>query len=130
MVDIPVRITQKVLIIEDDPDIARMYKTHLEEVGCQVLHTDDGRKGFEMAKAEQPDVVLLDLRLPGMYGTDVLKLLKGDNETKKIVVFVLTNMLYPGEREAVEELGAADVLIKAETTPREISDLIRQYFNK
>ena len=130
MVDIPVRITQKVLIIEDDPELAKMYKTHLEEAGCRVLHTDDGRNGFAMVKTEKPDVVLLDLRLPGMYGIDVLKLLKGDNETKKIVVFVLTNMLYPGEREAVEELGAQDILIKAEITPSEISDMIRQYFAK
>ena len=130
MADFKLRITQKVLIIEDDHDIAQMQKTHLEEVGCQVLYADDGRKGFALAKTEKPDVVLLDLRLPGMYGTDVLKMLKGDNETKKIVVFVLTNMLYPGEREMVENLGAQDILIKAETTPREISDLIRQYFAK
>ena len=59
MVDIPIRITQKVLIIEDDQDLAKMYKNHLEGVGCQVLHVDDGRKGFETAKAEKPDVILL-----------------------------------------------------------------------
>jgi len=130
MVDIPIRITQKVLIIEDDQDLAKMYKNHLEGVGCQVLHVDDGRKGFETAKAEKPDVILLDLRLPGMYGIDVLKLLKGDPDTKKIVVFVLTNMLYPDERENIKDLGAVDIFIKAETTPGKISDLIKQYFNK
>ena len=74
--------------------------------------------------------MLLDLRLPGMYGTDVLKLLKEDPDTKKIVVFVFTNMLYPGERETVMALGATDIFIKAETTPKDISDLIRQYFSK
>lgn len=130
MVDIPVRITKKILIIEDDPDLAKMYKTHLEEIGCRVLHADDGRKGFEMARTEKPDVILLDLRLPGMYGIDVLKLLRDDSETKKILVFVLTNALYPGEMENARDLGAVDVLIKAETTPQEISDLIRQCFNQ
>lgn len=130
MVEIPIRITQKVLIIEDDPDIAKMYKTHLEECGCQVLTADDGRKGFELAKIEKPDAVLLDLRLPGMYGTDVLTLLKGDAETKNIAVFVFTNMLYQGDREIIMGLGAADIFIKSEITPKDVSDLIRQYFNK
>jgi len=69
----------KILIIEDDKDIRDLISFNLSKNGYKTILSRDGEKGIEKAKNEKPDLVLLDLMLPGIHGLDVCKILKTDS---------------------------------------------------
>lgn len=111
---------KKILIIEDDPFLQSMYVTKLEASGYEVVSEEDGAKGFSSAQSEKPDLILLDILLPGKDGFEILEELKQDADAEKIPVILLTNL---GQRKDIErglELGAVDYLIKAHFTPSEV----------
>lgn len=116
----------KILLIEDDAFLAGMYVTKLNLEGFEVQTAGDGEKGFKMAQAEPPSLILLDIILPKMSGFDVLKDLKSDKKTKDIPIILLTNL---GQRDDVQKglkLGAQDYLIKAHFMPSEVVEKIKK----
>lgn len=120
----PKRTTQKkkVLLVDDDPLIIRMYEHKLSADGYEVILAFDGEDGLVKAADTKPDVILLDLMMPKMNGIEALKHLKKDADTKKIPVVILTNI---GDDQAyvktTKELGAVDYLVKATTSLKELS---------
>lgn len=115
----------KVLIVEDDEAILKLYETKLTHCGFDVSVARDGREGAEKAKSMLPDIILLDVMMPIMNGFEALKILKKDLKTSKIPVVILSNY---GELPNVTEgfnMGADDYLIKAEHTPEEILETIK-----
>lgn len=115
----------KILLVEDDLFLAGMYVTKLSLENFEVEHAEDGEKGLNYAKSNNPDVILLDIVLPKMSGFDVLKNLKGNPATKDIPVILLTNL---GQRDDVQkglDLGAEDYLIKAHFMPSEVVKKIK-----
>lgn len=107
----------RVLLVEDDPSVAQMYKLKLELDGYRVDVAPDGEVALEMARRTTPDIVFLDIRLPGLDGLGVLQALRSDPATEPLPVVILSNF---NERELVEhgaKLGALDHLIKSQTTP-------------
>ncbi len=122
-------LKKKILIIEDDSFLSRMYADKFESEGFEVFSSYDGIKGLHLAKDEMPDIILLDIILPKMSGFDVLKQLKEQEETKKIPVILLTNL---GKKENIAKgfaLGANDYLIKAHFTPSEVINKIKKIIN-
>jgi two-component system alkaline phosphatase synthesis response regulator PhoP len=120
----------KILIIEDDASFRRVYHDMFETAGYQVLVAENGEIGWDLAKAEKPDLVMLDLVLPGLNGFDVLKYIRGDSETKNIPVIITTAL---GEQDDIRkgiELGANDYLVKGFFTPREVLAKIRAVFTQ
>ena len=120
----------KVLLIEDDQFLAKMYTTKLNMEDIAVHLAPDGQEGINLAKAEKPDIILLDIILPKMDGWQVLEALKADAKTKSIPVLLLTNL---GQQEDIEKglkLGADEYLIKAHFTPSEVLDKIKSILNK
>ena len=116
----------KILLIEDDTFLANMYSTKLSLKGFEVLETSDGKKGLKLAQKNRPDLILLDLVLPGIDGFEILKTLKENKKTKNIPVIVLTNL---GEKEQIEKvlnLGVADYLIKAHFLPGEVVEKVKK----
>ncbi len=114
--------TQKVsiLVIEDDKFLRELITRKLTEENYKIADAVDGEEGIEKVKKEKPDLILLDLILPGIDGFNVLSQLKGNSELSDIPVIILSNL---GQREEVEKglkLGAIDYLIKAHFTPGEI----------
>lgn len=110
----------KILIIEDDPFLLSMYVTKLEANGYEVSSEENGEKGVEVIKKEKPDLILLDILLPGKDGFEILEEVKKDDELKDMPIILLTNL---GQRRDIEkglELGAVDYLIKAHFTPSEV----------
>jgi len=99
----------KVLVIEDDPDIAQLIQFHLAEDGRQVLIAQRGQEALEMAQRERPDLITLDVLLPDTNGFDLLEELKADPDTRDIPVIVVS--VLPDEEEGLQ-LGAADYLTK------------------
>ena len=117
-----------ILIIEDDASFRRVYQDMLDTAGYTVFIADNGETGLGMVKSEKPDLVLLDLNLPGLHGFEVLSNIRGDAEIKEIPVIIMTAL---GEKADVRkgiELGANDYMVKGFFTPREILAKIRAVF--
>ena len=103
---------KKILIIEDDKDIRDLISFNLSKNGYKTILSRDGEKGIEKAKNEKPDLVLLDLMLPGIHGLDVCKTLKTDSSLNKLSIIMLTAL---GQEEDIIkglEAGADDYITK------------------
>ncbi len=121
---------KKILLVEDEQLIREMYTEKFSDAGYQVLEAEDGLSGFELAKKEQPDVILLDIILPQMDGFTVLEKLKKEPKTKKIPVFFLTNLKQDEDVEKGKKLGAIDYLVKSSLTPAQVLNILDNFFKK
>lgn len=119
-----------VLIVEDDIFLADLYRTKFELEGFKVLSAYDGVKGLELAKKNQPDIVLLDLILPKLSGFALLENLKEDKRAMKIPVILLTNLSQKADIQRGLKLGAADFLVKAHFMPSEVVAKIKKMIEK
>ncbi|MGE4555155.1 MAG: response regulator transcription factor [Candidatus Paceibacterota bacterium] len=118
----------KILIVEDDKFLRELLLSRLsKEKEFSIVVAQDGEEGFRKAKEEKPDLVLLDLILPGMDGFEVLKKIKEDPITADTKVIVLSNLGQNEDLERAMNLGAKDYLVKAHFTLEEIINKIRQY---
>ncbi len=104
---------QRVLVIEDDRFLRKAAEAALRRQGYTVVTAPDGETGLQAARAEHPDLVLLDLIMPGMQGFEVLKLLKEDASTSSIPVIILSNLGQDSDVKRALEAGAVDYLVKA-----------------
>jgi DNA-binding response OmpR family regulator len=106
----------KIIIVEDDKFLGGLVSKKLIDSGCTVTHVESGEQAQAVVEAEKPNLIFLDLLLPGMSGFDVLAGLKNVESTKNIPVILLSNL---GEREDIRrglDLGATSFLIKASMT--------------
>jgi DNA-binding response OmpR family regulator len=117
-------------MIEDDPAIAAMYQLQLELDGYQVAVARDGEQGLELMKSSLPDLVLLDIRLPGMDGLAVLKEAQKEPSVADIPVVVLSNYGDASMVQAGRALGARDYLIKSRTTPSDLSAQLPRWMRR
>ena len=103
---------KQILIIEDEPDIQELLSFNLDNNGYKVYTASNGEKGLEVARKEHPDLILLDLMLPGIHGLDVCRIIKSDQETSGIFIIMLTAL---GQEEDIIkglETGADDYVTK------------------
>jgi len=117
---------KKILIVEDDKFLRELISQKIAKEGYDVYEAIDGEEGIEKIKEIKPDLILLDLILPGIDGFEVLTRIKEDIGTSEIPVIILSNL---GQREDVErglKLGAVDYMIKAHFTPGEIIDKVKR----
>lgn len=115
---------KKIIIAEDEPILIDMYKLYFERAGYQVLNAENGRQCIDVAKAEKPDLILLDILMPKLDGWEVLKNLKTDPETKKIPILVFSNLGQTQEIQKGLDLGADDYVIKSDMTPKELLEKV------
>jgi CheY-like chemotaxis protein len=100
-----------ILIVEDHPTMREAMRMVLEHEGFVIREAADGAAALEMVRAQPPDLVFLDLNIPGMTGADVLKSLKQDPETASVRVIIVT-ATGEEERERVLSLGADEYFTK------------------
>ena len=101
-----------VLVVEDDPPLRRMIGIFLRAAGYRVCAAEDGPSGLALTRDERPDLVLLDLMMPGLDGWEVLRRIKGDAGTAAIPVLVLTASVDHPLAEQARQLGATRFLTK------------------
>ena len=116
---------KKILLIEDEKILSEMYETRLKREGFEVINTRDAEGGLELIKKEKPDLILLDLLLPGMQGQEALKVLKEDPKTKDIPVIIFSNYDTPEVRKEAEKYGVRYIL-KANVTTRDLVELVKK----
>ncbi len=112
------------LVIEDDPDIVELVRYNLEREGLQVLVSGDGDRGLTEAARLQPDLIVLDLMLPGLDGLEVCRRLRALDGTRGIPVLVLTAKGEEADIVVGLEMGADDYLTKP-FSPRELVARVR-----
>ena len=110
---------ETILIVEDEKDIVKMLEYNLKKEGFKILSAPDGEEALDLAVRQHPDLVILDLMLPGMDGLEVCKNLKGDTKTASIPVIMLTAKSQESDKIVGLELGADDYMTKP-FSPREL----------
>jgi len=116
----------KILVVEDDKFLRELITQKLDREGYEVREAIDGEDGVKKVEEEKPDVILLDLILPGIDGFEVLAKIKENPDRKDVPVIVLSNL---GQKDDIErglKLGAVEFLIKAHFTPGEIIEKIEK----
>lgn len=116
----------KIAIIEDDAAISQMYRIKFEAEGYSVETAENGKLGLGLAEKMKPDIILLDLMMPEMNGDEMLQKLRSTPWGENIKVIILTNM---GESEApaiIRDLGVSSFIVKANMTPRQVAELVKE----
>ena len=101
-----------VLVVDDEPDVLLLCRLNLQQRGHELLEASNGTTALELARERHPEVIVLDLMLPGMNGYEVLESLKQDERTSDIPVLVLTAKSLRADRERSHGLGASGFLTK------------------
>lgn len=98
----------KILLVEDNPLHRDMLSRRLERRGYQVVLAPDGAQGVILARAERPDLIIMDMSMPGLDGFQATRQLKADPRTQVIPVLALTAFALPGERDSCLAAGCDD----------------------
>lgn len=117
--------THNVLVVEDDKFLRDLIQQKLQKEGFQTLAAVDGEEGVKIAQEKHPQLVLLDLILPGADGFEVLRQLKANQSTSAIPVIVLSNLGQKEDMDRALKDGAEDFMVKAHFTPSEIVAKVR-----
>lgn len=120
----------KILLIEDDLPMVRMYSTKLRQEKFEVETATDGEEGLRKARESLPDLIVLDLMIPKLGGMGVLAQLRAEARTKKIPVIILSNLSQEQDIQRAQELGVKEFLIKANFTPSQVVGKIKEHLGK
>ena len=121
---------KKILVIEDDSLLANILINSIVREGFEAFNVLDGLQAIDTAKKLQPDLILLDLILPGLDGFEVLRQLKADNSLKKVPVFIITNLDSISDVRSAKVLGAEEYFIKANTNVKNIVKAVSNRLTK
>ena len=105
-------VKTKVLVIEDSSSVRRLIEVCLRVLDVEIISVEDGVKGLAEARAHRPDIVVLDIGLPGMDGWEVLRQLRTEPLTQSTKVLVLTAHAQPEVARQADEVGADDFMTK------------------
>ncbi|MCK9391783.1 MAG: response regulator [Syntrophales bacterium] len=119
---------KKVLVVDDNENNLMLEKDLLEVAGFDVFEAENASDGIFIARKEKPDIIIMDVRLPDMRGTEAARILRQDNETRDIpIVFVTASVMAEG-REEIKNITNTDFIgkpINTRTFAKEISQFIK-----
>lgn len=116
----------KILIIEDDKFLLRLYSDKFKKEGFEVLESLNGEEGLNKILTEKPDIVMLDLLLPGKNGFEILSDMKLNPEVDDIPVIIVTNLSQESDIKKGEELGVAAYLVKTEVSINKLVEAVKE----
>jgi len=122
-------MTKRILAVDDEPHILKLVSFSLKSGGYEVLEASDGLSAIEVARAEKPDLVLMDVMMPACDGYEACRRLKADPETAEIPVMMLTAKTQESERKTGEAAGAVDY-IKKPFTPKDLVSQVREFLGE
>lgn len=113
-------MTERILVVDDEPDLLELVEYNLREAGYTVVTAKDGASAMAEVRRQRPDLVLLDVMLPDVSGTEVCRRLRRDPDTSRIPIMMLTARGQEIDRVVGFELGADDYVVKP-FSPRELA---------
>ncbi len=113
----PDTVDKTVLVVEDNDLNMKLFHDLLEMGGYSILEAKDGMEGWRMAREQRPDLILMDIQLPGVSGLEVAKWLKGDETLKSIPVIAITAFAMTGDEEKLLEGGCDAYISKPFSIP-------------
>lgn len=117
----------KILIIEDDPLISKMYSEKLARDGYQTEVAENGEDGIEKMKKSPPDLLILDIMMPKMGGIEVIDAMKQDTNLEKIPIIVLSNLSESPDIEKAKKRGVQEYLVKSDLDPEDVTNTVKKY---
>jgi two-component system, OmpR family, phosphate regulon response regulator PhoB len=118
---------ERLLLVDDDDALAEMYAMQLTASGFQVTTAHTGVEALRVATVVPPDLIYLDLGLPGMTGFEVLERLRTAPNTAEVPIVILTNYSEPDMIRRGQQLGAQDYLVKVDTSPAVLAAAARKW---
>jgi DNA-binding response OmpR family regulator len=120
----PIGLSQKVVIVEDNVDLAELYKTRLELLGYKCLMVYDGQSALALIERELPDLVLLDMMVPKIAGDQILATMRASDWGKNIKVLVISNLNEADAPSGVRAQGIEGYVVKANLSDDDIDKLV------
>ncbi|MDP3963170.1 MAG: response regulator [bacterium] len=121
-------MSKKILLIDDDPLIVRMYERKLTQEGFAVSLAANGDEGLHLLEKEAPDLILLDVLMPKMNGWEALKKIKENPKTKDIPVITLTSLGdRPEDIQRFKDYGVKEYLVKSQVELKELVEIIKKH---
>lgn len=120
----------KATVIEDDQDLQYIYKLKLEREGFQVKTASNGEEGLRVTKEFAPDIILLDLMMPIMNGTEMLAEMRAQDWGSDVRVVILTNISKDEAPQALRFLHVDRYIVKAHHTPAQVVDIVKEVLGK
>ena len=114
-------MAKKILIVDDEPRNLKLFRDLLQRIGYETIEATDGEQGVELARARNPDLILMDIMMPKMDGIEATRILKADTATKNIPIIALTSYAMKGDRERTLEAGCDGYIAK----PVDIQELLK-----
>lgn len=121
---------QKILIVEDDQAISAMYEYKIKKEGYRVAFAYSGTEGYQLCKTMQPDVLLLDLHMPGLHGDALLEKIRKQSWGADIKTIILTNISKNEAPMKLRLLGVERYIIKAHSAPGQVAQVIAEVLAK
>jgi len=118
-----------VLLVEDNEDNLIVYRTILDHVGYRVIEARDGEEGVARARADHPDLILMDVSLPKMDGWEATRRIKADAKTRQIPIIAVTAHALDDDREKATQVGCDGYLAKP-VAPRRVVEEVERFIGK
>lgn len=123
----PPQQPRKILLVEDDDYLADVYKIRLQAEGLNVTRVGNGEAALPMALQFQPELILLDIMMPGISGLEVLKLLRATPQTAKLKIVMVTALGQESDQKQASSLGADDYLVKSEVMIADVVERVKMH---
>ncbi len=120
----------KILLVDDDILLRDMYKTKFVEQGDEVVTARDGEEALEAITKDNFDVMITDMVMPGMTGTELIRAVKTKEENKNVFCIVLSNQSEPTDIKDAEEAGADGYIVKAELIPSAVVNRVHELIKR
>ena len=118
---------KKILLVEDDEDLAGVYKSRLDLEGFETRVVFNGEEALSAAVEFKPELILLDAMMPKISGFDVLDILRNTPETAQVKVIMLTALSQPKDKERAESLGVDDYLVKSQVVIGDVIERVKHH---
>lgn len=118
---------KKILLVEDDTNLAAVYKGRLELEGFEVIEVNNGEDALSSAVKTKPDLILLDAMMPKISGFDVLDILRNTPETTNVRIIMLTALSQEKDKERAEGLGADEYLVKSQVVIGDVVERVKHH---
>jgi CheY-like chemotaxis protein len=115
-----------VLLVEDNPHNRRIFSGMLVHAGLRVVEAEDGQQALDLAQAEVPDLILMDLSIPVVDGWECTRRLKADPRTARVPIIALTAHAMRGDEESARSAGCDDYLAKP-VSPKRVVEVVKSY---